>query len=60
MSEGYASLDERRERYARITPDRIRCVANEIFKKENLTLTMKGIRRKIDTEKINEILRGFE
>ena len=60
MSEGYSSLDERRERYARITPDRIRCVANEIFKKENLTLTMKGIRRKTDTEKINEILKGFE
>ena len=60
MDEGYTSLDERRERYARVTPERVRDAAREIFKKENLTLTMKGIRRKTDTEKINEILKGFE
>ena len=60
MDEGYTSLDERRERYAMVTPERVRDAAREIFKKENLTLTMKGIRRKTDTEKINEILKSFE
>jgi predicted Zn-dependent peptidase len=59
MDAGYASLDERRERHRAVTPHRIREVAREIFKTENLTLTMKGARRAVDTERINRILEGF-
>ena len=56
MDEGYLSLDERRARYAAVTPEKIRAAAAEIFKKKNLTLTMKGRRRAIDASRIKEIL----
>jgi predicted Zn-dependent peptidase len=59
MNEGYTSLDERRERYSAVTPEMVRACAMEIFKKENLTLTMKGVRRTTDAKKINEMLSGF-
>ena len=60
MREGYASLDMRRERYRAVTPERIREVASLIFRKENLTLTMKGDRKKTDTQTINKMLWDFE
>ena len=60
MNEGYESLDMRRERYKAVTPEAVRDVARKIFRTENLTLTMKGVRRRTDTEKINKILESFE
>ena len=59
MDNGYASLAERAERYRAVTPERIRNAAREIFRKENLTLTIKGNKKKIDTEKILGIIEGF-
>lgn len=59
MDAGYASLEERRERHRAVTPERIREVAREIFRRENLTLTMKGSRRAVDTDRLGAILEGF-
>ena len=57
MGEKYLSVDERKNRYENITANRISEVATEIFRLENLTLTMKGKVKKTDKEKINKILR---
>ena len=59
MGEQNASIEERREKYRKTTPERIREVANEIFKLENLTLTMKANAKKIDKEAIKNVLRGL-
>ena len=59
MNAGYESLDMRRERHKAVTPERIREVAGEIFKKENLTVTMKGSRRAIDISRINRAIEEF-
>ena len=52
MGEGYSSIEDRIERYKSITPERIRSVAKEIFSLDNLTLTAKGNKRRIDKDKI--------
>ena len=56
MNEKYSSVEERKKRYGSITKERIAQIAKEIFKRENLTLTMKASKKKIDKEKIKEIL----
>ena len=56
MGLGYRSLDERIAAYRSITPERLRAVACEIFTPENLTLTLKGDKKKIDLEKLREIV----
>ena len=53
---GYSSLDERIKAYDAITAEDIRRAACEIFTKNNLTLTLKGNKRKIDTPAIESIL----
>lgn len=53
---GYSSLDERIKAYDAITAEDIRRAACEIFAKNNLTLTLKGNKRKIDTPAIESIL----
>ena len=55
----YASLDERIEAYKAVTPERIREAACEIFRPENLTLTLKGKKKKIDTERIKNIIEAL-
>ena len=57
MNAGYRSIEERAERYGAVTPERVREVAGEIFRPENLTLAIKGNKKKIDTEKLEEILK---
>ncbi len=59
LSEGYRTLDERAERYRAVTPERLRLAARELFKKENLTLTVKGKRKSIDTRRLEEIINKF-
>ena len=56
MSLCYPSLDERISAYRSITPERIRDVACEIFKPENLTLTVKGKKRDINTSELEKII----
>ena len=60
MNNGYSSLADRAERYRKVTPDRLREVTREIFAAKNLTLTVKGNKKKIDTEKILRIIDKFE
>lgn len=52
MGEKYSSIEDRINRYKKITPERIREVANGIFTFNNLTFTMKGDKKKVDKEKI--------
>ena len=60
MDLGYRSLDERIQAYKKITPERLRTVACEIFTPENLTLTLKGNKKKIDVKRLAEIMRDLE
>ena len=57
MNAGYESVEERADRYNAVTPQRIREVAEEIFRPENLTLALKGNKNKIDTAKLEEIIK---
>ena len=52
MGENYPSINDRIERYKNITPERIREIASAVFRKENLTLTLKGNKKRIDKEKL--------
>ena len=56
MNAGYSSVEERAEMYRSVTPDRLREVAEMIFRPENLTLAIKGNKKKIDIEKLEEIV----
>ena len=57
MNAGYKSVEERAERYRGVSPERIKEVADEIFRPENLTLTLKGNKKKIDLTKLEEIIK---
>ena len=59
MDEGYQDVSERAARYERVTPERLRRVASILFVKSNLTLAIKGNRKKIDLDRIEEILGGL-
>ena len=56
MGPCYRDIAERAEAYRKITPERLREVAREIFSPENLTLTVKGNKRRIDRERLSEII----
>ena len=56
MNLGYGSLDERKAAYSRITPDEIRAAACEIFRPENLTITVKGNKKKINADEIKSLI----
>ncbi len=59
MCAGYSSIEERAEVYKKITPRRISELADMIFRPENLTLTVKGRKKRIDTERLEGIIKGF-
>lgn len=54
---GYRNIEERRERYANVTPAALRAAAMEIFTLSNLTLTVKGNKKQINSEQIKNIIR---
>ena len=56
MGLGYESVEARSETYKNITPEDIRRVACQIFTPKNLTVTIKGNKKRIDTEKIKSII----
>lgn len=56
MNLGYETIEQRREAYAGVTPEKIMQTAKEIFKPENLTLTMKAKKKQIKVDKIKEII----
>jgi predicted Zn-dependent peptidase len=55
---GYSGIEHRREAYARITPERLREVAALIFRPENMTVTLKASKKKIDAERLEKIIFG--
>ncbi len=60
MEEGYKTLPERTLRYRSVTPDDIRAAAREIFAPENLTLVIKGNKKRIDTERIEKLIENYK
>ncbi|MBQ8321385.1 MAG: insulinase family protein [Clostridia bacterium] len=60
MDERYASLDERTEKYRRIDGQMIRSAAIAIFAPENLTLTLKGRKKRIKTDELDGILAWYK
>lgn len=57
MDGSYGCVEERRALYESITPEMIREGACKIFTPNNLTLTVKGNKKKINVERLKEILR---
>lgn len=60
MCAGYSGLDERIDNYHRVTPEALKTAAGEIFRKENLTLAVKGSKRRIDTARLEKIISEFK
>ena len=52
MSASYASVEERRASYKAVTAERLASLASLIFRRDNLTLTMKADKKKTDREAI--------
>ena len=59
MGAGYGSIEERRRAYADITPAQIRAAAGELFRRSNLTVSIKGKKKKINVDRLNEIIKGI-
>ena len=57
MELGYKDIEERRLAYKCVTPERILELSQMIFRPENLTLTVKGNKKQIDTERLEELIR---
>ena len=56
---GYSDIEARRTAYEAVTPHRITEVAREVFMPKNLTLTLKGNKKKIDTGRLKGIISGL-
>ncbi len=59
MALGYKTLEERKSAYEKVTPNDIRRGACQIFTPDNLVLTVKGNKKKIDTPRLVEILKAL-
>lgn len=55
LNGGFHSIEERKQAYAAVTSKRIAEISKEIFRPENLVVTLKGDKKKIDTEEIRDI-----
>ena len=60
LSEGYTTTAERADRYSKVTPEDIRKTAKLLFSPENLTLTVKGSKKRIDKEKIDRLILDYK
>ena len=56
MNLGYSSLEERIAAYEKVTAEDVRRAACEIFRPQNLTLTVKGNKKNIDTASLEKII----
>ncbi len=59
MNMPYSSIEERAEHYKSITPELVREAAREIFRPENLTLSMKCDKRKLDRERVEGLISSW-
>lgn len=55
---GYTGIEDRRQAYAAITPERLCEVAKTVFRPENMTVTLKANKKRIDTQKLENIIFG--
>lgn len=55
---GYLDIEDRRSAYEGVTPERLCEVAREIFRPENLTVALKGNKKRIDIQKLENIIFG--
>lgn len=55
---GYRDIDERRKAYERVTPNRLCEVARMIFRPENMTVTLKANKKRIDVPRLEKIIFG--
>ena len=55
---GYSGIEDRKRAYASVTPERIREVAKEVFRPENLTVTLKANKKKINFSELENIIFG--
>lgn len=51
------SIEESRQAYLAVTPQRLSQMAEEIFTADHLVLALKGDKKKIDTDRIRQIIR---
>lgn len=56
LNAGYKSIEDRRAAYTAITPAEIKKAANILFKKSNLTVSVKGNKKRINVQKIKDIV----
>lgn len=50
LGENYKSLEERKEAFLAVTPEKLTQMAREIFKPENLLVTLKGNKKKLEED----------
>lgn len=55
LSESYGNIEERKAAYERVTTQRIMEMAGEIFKTDNLVVTLKAPKDKVDIRRIRQI-----
>lgn len=55
---GYSSIEDRRRAYSSITPERLREVARTVFRPENMTVTLKANKKRIDVLRLEKIIFG--
>ena len=60
MNEGYSTLEERAARYERVTPEDIRHTAKHIFAPENMTLAIKGNKKRINKAEIDKLILNYK
>ena len=53
----YKDIEERTESYRQVTTERMTEICREVFRQSNILLTVKGKKKKVDTERLAEILR---
>ena len=56
LGRNYRTVEDRISEYAAVTAESVREVAGRIFKRENLTLTVKGRRTRIDQKRLADII----
>ncbi len=59
MEQNYKNLDSHINAYKSVTPEEMQRTMKTVFVPENLTVTVKGKKRKIDKEKLENILREY-
>lgn len=60
MGRRFVSLEERKKSFEEVTPERMTQIAREIFTADNLVLTFKDSKKRLDAEKIRSIVNKLD